>query len=149
MRIYHLGSLESVNAAYTNEGEQLFIMKHKFLHSSASKKALALVILVADGVFFSFSDPKNLPGWLMAGGFLLLALSIYIGCLVFARIMKRIGLIEESRRWVVFAVSGFLFILLTLQAIGQLSLRDIAALIPLVVLGYFYFTRISGKDISY
>jgi hypothetical protein len=120
-------------------------MKSVFSAATKRTKTSTIAIILADSFFFIISDPTHLSAPFMIFGFLLLGLTIYLLCRLAARVMCELGLISSPKRWAVAVVSLFIYIMITLQAIGQLSLRDIAALVPLVAMAYFYFTRISSK----
>ncbi len=124
-------------------------MKRYISYISNHKKIATVLIAVTDILFFASSDPNKSPVWLMAIGFSLLALSVYIVCRIAANLLVILGVIKSFRNWVVLTTSVLIFLVLTLQALGQLSTRDILALIPLVLLGHFYFNRVSLKDTTF
>jgi len=47
------------------------------------------------------------------------------------------------------AITGFIFVLLIMQALGQLSIKDILALIPLTLISYWYTTFVAKQNVSY
>ncbi|MGH7234386.1 MAG: hypothetical protein ACREF7_02990 [Candidatus Saccharimonadales bacterium] len=116
-------------------------MMHLLAITSTHKKPLTAVLLLADVLFFAFSDPSRMPLPVLIIGWLLVALSTYLLFSYGSRLFRKYGLIKQERRISIIALSGFIYLLLVLQAVGQLSLRDIAALVPLAIIGYLYFRR--------
>ena len=117
-----------------------FIAKHKLV--------LSIIVLIADGLYFLLSDPANLPLDLSIIGWLLTAVTIYIASYTLIGLLSRLRIIASLSKLKVIIVSGFVYLLLVLQTMGQLSLRDIAALVPLVIVGYLYFRRSKSTKLS-
>ena len=100
---------------------------------------LLLLTLALDVVFFSTTNPARVaPLWLIAG-FLLLVSTLYW---FFRGATRILGVYISSIRKQESQLTGVLTItttiLLGMQSMGQLSVRDLLVLLPLVVLGYFY-----------
>lgn len=98
-----------------------------------------LLTIVLDVVFFSTTNPaKVAPLWLIAG-FLLLVVTLYW---FFRGLTLVLGVYIKSMQKQRAQLTGVLTItttiLLGLQSMGQLSVRDFLVLLPLVLLGYFY-----------
>ncbi len=68
-------------------------------------------------------------------------------CLYGVRISLRAGLIKDQKRINPVLLSGVIYLVLVLQAVGQLTLRDIAALLPLMIIGYLYFKRVKSEKV--
>jgi hypothetical protein len=98
------------------------------------------VIGIADGLFFGVIDPEKAASGLFIVAFLLLVLSFYVLLLGICDIGTRYGLRVKHRKRVALTVTAVIAGLLALQSIGQLSAHDLAVVLPLVALGYFYFS---------
>ena len=107
------------------------------------------MLLLADGFFFALSDPHHMPIPAMVLGWLLIAASTYLLFSVGSKLLKLAGLLKQEKRISVISLSGFVYLLVLLQAVGQLSLRDIAALVPLAIIGYLYFRRVKVQSLPY
>lgn len=95
---------------------------------------------IADGLFFGVIDPEKAVSSLFIVAFLLLAISLYVIVLGIFDIGTRYGLRVKHRKRVSLTLTGVCASLLALKSIGQLSVHDLAVLLPLVVLGYFYLS---------
>jgi hypothetical protein len=106
------------------------------------KKPLLIYLfltIVADALFYGLSDPAGVGTVLLMVGFVLAVITIYWLSLGFAALL---GLYSKTLRRQrqrlarAFTVGGA--VLVALQSMGQLSLHDVAVLLPLVALAYFY-----------
>jgi hypothetical protein len=72
---------------------------------------------------------------------------IFIGLLtVFAHVLQKRGM-SPSRSWRVGALgAGIPLVLLILQSIGQLTLRDVLTIAALFSLAYFYVSRTTAPS---
>ena len=120
-------------------------MNFSVFNASWRSKTSTIGLILSDVLFFILSDPAKLAVPFMIFGFLLIGANVYLICRFAGRILAELGLIKSSRRWAVALVSLFINVMIILQSMGQLSLRDIIALIPLVLVTYFYFTRVSSR----
>lgn len=110
-------------------------MKKK--HTSYLKYATGL--LVVDAVFFGISNPARVPSWAIMIAFGLFSLTIYSLVLALMKAASWYGLnFVQHRRRLALTVTGFFVGLAALQSINQLSVRDVAVLTPLALLGYLY-----------
>jgi hypothetical protein len=112
--------------------------------ASTNKVLLTAVLFLGDGLFFILSDPHRLSPIFLTLGFVLLGATIYVICRFAAWLLKSIGLLNHTRRWVLATVSLAIFLLMVLKAMGQLSGFDVLAVILLSLVAYFYYTRV-GK----
>lgn len=104
-------------------------------------------LVVADGVVFSLTNARDVPSFMLAVGFLLLAVTFYYlaySLLAFARLY---GLPVKRKRRLAGAATGMVAGLVALQSIGELNPRDVLVLLPLVVVGYAYgfYSRAGAK----
>ena len=111
-----------------------------------STKLKAIISWVALGVFVSITRPASLPIWGLIIPFVMLyfALSYTLRVIVeySTHASQRLRKIE---RWLPIIVSLSVVMVLALQSIGQLSLRDVFAVVLLVLIGYFYVNRNGSK----
>ena len=109
----------------------------------AKKPSIAyfLATLGADALFFGFTNPSKVATvWLMIG-FMLAIVSIYWisrGLVALLGLYSKVIRRQHTRLVRAFTISGAA--LVALQSIGQLTLRDLAVLLPLVIVGYFYLS---------
>ncbi len=104
------------------------------------KRFVALLILsLLHVVVFGMTDPLNSQVIVIIGGFLLISLDIVVATTLLVAYMARIipGLRPHSRR-ISISVAGFLIVLLALSSIGQLTWRDVLAVVAIGALAYFY-----------
>ena len=115
-------------------------MKLRSLFSSQHTVRLLLLIGV-DVVFFSVIDPRNAASFVVVVGFLLLLATIYALLQVcMEQIGQRLGLSKDNSKKLVLLLTVFLGVVVGLQSIGQLSLRDLLAITPLIIVLYFYLS---------
>ncbi|HSW37342.1 MAG TPA: hypothetical protein VLG37_03180 [Candidatus Saccharimonadales bacterium] len=100
-----------------------------------------LALLAVDVLFFLNTDPFKIASPLIIVGFLLLSLNIYwffralISLLaLYIAPLKR----HQARPARILTITASL--LIAMQTIGQLSLKDVLALLPIVLIGYIYLS---------
>jgi hypothetical protein len=105
-----------------------------------------LLIMIADFVFFSFTNPATVPSFVLILGFLLFILSLYavVRILLNGLCIYVPGLRRTRGRLAVF-IAGIVSALLALQSIGQLSTRDAIVIVPIAIVVYVYFTYARTK----
>lgn len=122
-----------------------------WLQSSVSrlrKRWYILILLVADVLIFFTVDPRQAPSVVLMLGLLFLIVSLYVVVRVslhllgagFPSLRKR----ERKLRILLSVVVGFL---IGLQSLGQLTAKDLIAVVPLLMVGYFYLAYPSGQKI--
>jgi len=125
---------------YSKMKTYLLIRRHK--------KLAVLAILVFDLLYFVNLNPDHLALYVLLVGFILVLANIYISCRIIYKLMTLLGLLNNHRKWMLESVSLFIFALVIMQALGQLSFMDVAALIPITLLSYGYFTYVSDQKIT-
>ena len=97
--------------------------------------------LVADALFFSSLNPYSSRSILLFAGFILLAATVYLCIQLIRRALAAVAGREvvPSRRLPLF-LTLFVSILLALQSVGQLTVRDSVALVIVGVIVWFYST---------
>ena len=103
----------------------------------------ALVTSIGLGVlFFSLTNPQGLPPAVLVAGFIIIAAALYSSIRLLVKGLGLPGrLTTVQRNGLELGVTVVAIILLALQSIGQLSLRDTVTLVVLYLLGYFYVSR--------
>ncbi|HTB48743.1 MAG TPA: hypothetical protein VK712_01530 [Verrucomicrobiae bacterium] len=97
------------------------------------------VLLVADGLFFTLTDPERLPSFAWIIGFVLLALTLYVLAYAVLGVGSWYGLpFKRHRRRLAGVLAGLVSGLLALQSVGELSARDVLVLLPLALIAYLY-----------
>lgn len=128
-------------------------MKHSLnYHINRFKQPQLLagvVLAVLDIGFFSSTNPTKMPSGLLIVGFVLVALSIYALLRMLLGIASIYGLplAEHGRRQALF-LGGVCAVLVALQSLGELTLRDVVVLVLLALIAYLYTTygRGAGRD---
>lgn len=100
---------------------------------------LLLLTVAADGLFFGLTDPAKVASLWLVAGYLLAVVNLYW----FFRVLVAVAgvymkPIQRQQRHLTGVLTVTAAILLGMQSMGQLSVKDMAVLLPLVVLGYFY-----------
>ena len=101
------------------------------------------VAWVALGIFLVLFNPAKLPVIVFILPFILLFTALYSLSRLVQLFMARFASIAISRRRLGIGVCGTAVLLVVLQSLGQLTLRDVVTLAAIVVVGYLYLGRIS------
>lgn len=108
---------------------------------------VTLLLWVLLGAFLALSAPAGLPVVLLIVPYVLLFGALYGAWMVLVRITTPEGVRGRPRRRLgtVFSLSTVL--LLALQSLGQLGVRDVITVAAIAVVGYVYLVR-SGVESS-
>lgn len=98
--------------------------------------ALAITIIV----LFVFTDPNRVPSFVLVLPFILLF--ILLLSLIVLILQKR-GMYNSKTLRIGMLCAAIPLVLLILQSIGQLTIRDVLAIAALFAISYFYMSRIS------
>lgn len=105
-------------------------------------RTLATWALLA--VFMSACRPDNLPVVILIVPFVLLFAALYASWNLLSAVRDRFyyktGTFVPRRRLGI-AISLSLVLLLVLQSLGQLTMKDVVTLAAIVILGYMYLAR--------
>lgn len=103
---------------------------------------LGLVILITlNFVWFTLLDPLESPTVVLFGAFGLLAVNFFVCFYILARIFQKLfGYPKQPPRRLAGILTALIVVLLALQSIGQLSVRDALAVLLLCCLIYFYLS---------
>ncbi len=93
--------------------------------------------------FMTLFRPNSLPVVLLIVPFVLVYAALYSLWRLIGSLRSRYFLFVTTRRYnhLGMAVSGSLVLLLILQSLGQLTLRDIVTVVAIIALGYLYLAR--------
>lgn len=98
-------------------------------------------LTAADITFFSFINPIKAYAFVIIVGFALLVLTIYVLIDFLLLLGERIiPLSMRTKRRIALAMTMVIGLLIAMQSIGQLTYKDILAVIPLVIVMSFYFS---------
>lgn len=89
-------------------------------------------------LFVTVTDPRNLPSSLLVLPFVFIFLALLFGCVA---IFEYFGLRKDRRLKFASFVAAVPLILLVLQSLGQLTVRDALVLLVLFGVAYFYVSR--------
>jgi hypothetical protein len=96
--------------------------------------------LLAILVLFMATDPNRVPSFILVLPFLLMfTLLLSLGMLL----LEKRGFSTRRSLKIGMLCAAIPIVLLVLQSIGQLTLRDVLAIGALFVVSYFYMTRLS------
>ena len=93
------------------------------------------------GMFLIFTQPDKLPVVFLIAPFLLIFAALYSLWVILRRFGMRYTRRERHRHLGV-AVCTSVVLLLVLQSLGQLTLRDVMTVAAIVIIGYTYLGRI-------
>lgn len=97
-------------------------------------------------VFFALTDPRRMPPAVLMVGFAIILAVLYCGLRLIGRTT---GLQERLRpgqyQGLLFVGTVLPVLLLGLQSLGQLTPRDVVALVLVFAIGYFYISRLSAR----
>jgi hypothetical protein len=100
---------------------------------------LVLGLFSVDLLFFSLTDPLQVPSVLLIVAFLLFAVTFYQVMRQLFRLAHTYGVpVGAKATRLARIITGVIGVLIALQSMGQLSARDIWVLIPLALLTYLY-----------
>lgn len=125
----------------------VLLIQMKHTSKLATYQRIALLLLV-DCLFFGFFAPQS-SAFIVIPALLLVILNIYVLVKVLLYVVGRfVTLKTQVARRITVILTGSVSILLALQSIGQLTLRDVLTLIPLMTVLYFYlsYTRRSSAE---
>jgi hypothetical protein len=114
----------------------------RLLQLKISKYVAGLVLGIS---FFSLTDPRKLPPFMLMVAFIF----IYGACLVICELAFRLlSLLKNGEMTGADKHSGWLYaaaalptLLLVLQSVGQLTVRDLLTMVAIFGILYFYLVR--------
>lgn len=123
-----------------------------FVYSRIMKKYLVNIktwsfisILVLDGLFFGLTNPSKSNSFLLIVGFILFGLTTYLVIYCLFRILLVLGIKTKFRQPLTIYSSLVITLLVVLQSLGQLSIRDTLVTLLIAAIGCFYFLRLKSS----
>jgi phosphate/sulfate permease len=105
-----------------------------------------LALSVAAIIFFSVTNPARVPPIVFMIGFGLLLGIVYCGVRLIARLGNlKARLTSAQYAGFVFSATVVPVLLIALQSLGQLTVRDAVTLLLIFGIGYFYISRMSAR----
>jgi membrane-associated HD superfamily phosphohydrolase len=105
------------------------------------------ILFVLDALFFSLVNPNNTYAIVIVAGYILLIITLYVLIDFLLAVSERIiPFSAHTKRRMAVATTLVLALLIAMQSIGQLTVRDILAVIPLVVVLSLYFSYMFRKS---
>lgn len=105
-------------------------------------KRLAIAIGVSAGLFVVLllaTDPRRLPSFMLIVPFVLSAILLFS---IIRLVLHLFGLLGTQSKQVAVLGSAIPTLLLVLQSVGQLTIRDAGIVVLLTSLSYFYISRL-------
>ena len=118
-------------------------------HTPPAKKHTSAyaVTLLAGFCFFGLISPKSLPLPLLLVSFLVVGFMLYSSVRLLMQATSFDNRLPAFQRRAIIATAVVLpVLLLMLQSLGQLTMRDVVTLILLFAIGFFYFERMLKKQ---
>ena len=104
-----------------------------------------IALIIVDVLFFGLTSP-NSSSFVIIPAFTLVIINILaITDLLMRYFMQIIPIKDAIRRRVTVVVSVTIALIVALQSIGQLTLRDVVTIVPLAGLLYFYMSYMSRR----
>ena len=96
-------------------------------------------LLLVDSIFFGAINPRDTLAIVIVVGFALLVVTIYTIVDLLLVVAERVVRFKErTRHRILLSVTAVTGMLIAMQSIGQLTPRDVLAIVPLVLVGAFY-----------
>jgi hypothetical protein len=97
-------------------------------------------------LFFGFLSP-NANSFVIIPAFILVTVNLFIFLNLFMHFFVRVvPLKEKVKKRIVIVLATSLSIIVALQSIGQLTVRDVVTIVPLVGLLYFYLSYAESRS---
>jgi phosphatidylglycerophosphate synthase len=114
------------------------------MYRTTTKAAVSWIILA---MFMGITQPAKVPVWGLIIPFVILYFAVrYTLKAALENVTHTNPRNLRLEKWLPLLVSVSTVVILALQSIGQLSLRDVTAVILVVALGYFYVHRNGSKE---
>lgn len=105
---------------------------------------LAFSTFILDIFFFINTNPNRGSIFIVLLGYILLLMTIYVLCVIGAKFLLIFNLVDSINKKTITRFSLFLWLLVIIQSIGQLSVLDWALFILISLISYFYFIRVQS-----
>jgi hypothetical protein len=111
------------------------------------RKLIRLAALfIFDALFFSLVNPIQTHAVVIFVGYVLLVLTVYVLIDFLLALSERIiPFSHRTKRRMALATTLVLSLLIAMQSIGQLTVKDVLAVIPLIIVLSIYFSYMFRK----
>lgn len=123
-------------------------------YKNISQGGKVLLVYAVGIIYLLTTDPQKLPSFLLILPFLILFVAIYLTIVELFRLLRRdenqkvVGFSVSKPRRIAALIAALPTLLLILQSIGQLTVRDTLTTLAIFVIGYFYLVRFSAISIK-
>lgn len=116
---------------------------NKYLKSKSLK--IILILLVLDGLFYGLSNPNSLNLVILILGILLFSINIFYCTYLIIILGKKFGYYFKNPLKLSLVFTIFTTFILSLQTLGQLTLKDFVVSLILGILIYLYLQHIHPR----
>lgn len=114
---------------------------NQFIH----KYRFYLLLMVVDVLFFGVISP-NANAFVIIPAFILVVISIFaIFNVITAYICKVLEVKPKNQQRIVAVSTATVGVIVALQSIGQLTVRDVATIVPLILVLYLYMSYTKSR----
>lgn len=111
-----------------------------------SKSWYLLGLLLADTVFFTLTNPTEVASVVLIAGIILLVATFFMGLSLFLELLSSTATgSPRQHKTVIWVATVLVAFVVAMQSIGQLSTRDLLAVIPLAVLFVLYTSYLTDR----
>ena len=120
----------------------------KILTSKHTIRILGLLAL--DLLLFCTTNPSTAPSFVTIVGYVLLVATFYYGIYGLIGLGRLYGLKIKRRRSLAIYLTVVVGMVVALQSIGELGMRDVLVILPLALVGYLYsaYSKTSRNNLS-
>lgn len=113
------------------------------------KLLLVALLLIADLAVFCLTNTAKTPSFMLIVGFLLLSATIYWAIRGFVRLAGFYGIKFKRQKRITLVLTIALSLLIALQSIGQLGIKDVivALIISVIYYGYSTYAKASAPSL--
>lgn len=101
-------------------------------------------VIAADLAVFGLVNTRTAPVFVLFLGFLLVSATIFVFVKLAMKLLALYGIKTKNMQRLSLSITGVLVLILALQSIGQINLRDIIVISVVGTLLYLYTTLVRG-----
>lgn len=118
------------------------------MQKHAKRKLIRLAALfIFDALFFSLVNPVKAYAVVIVVGYVLLIITLYVLIDFLLAVSERIiPFSAHTKRRIALATTLVSALLIAMQSIGQLTMKDVLAVIPLIIVLSVYFSYMLKKQ---
>jgi len=103
--------------------------------------ASAAVIFSADALFFTTTDATRVQSVDLIIGFILAVVTSYLLIYELCTVIQIYGIdVRTHRKRIASAVTGVFAVLLALASVGELTIKDLLVIVPMILIAIVYFS---------